>query len=100
MMHKGGDLFAHGALLLAFVMGGAILTMARSPTPIAAAFPGACLYGLWYVLAAAKQAQPAFFGGAVAAGVAGSLLFGKPGAKRRTKAAPKKAAKATGKKAK
>lgn len=92
LLHKGGDLFAHGVLILAAVMGGAMLCMARSPTPAAVVFPGAFTYALWWVLAAAKQAQPAFFAAAVAAGVVGGLVFAKPAGKKGKAAAPKKAA--------
>ena len=90
MMYKGGDLFAHGVLLLAAVMGGAILTMLRSPMPVACLFPATCTTGLWYVLAAAKQAQPPVFAAAVAAGAVGNLAAqsGKKGGKK----APAKAA--------
>lgn len=100
MMYMGGDLLAHGALLLAVIMGGAILTMLRSATPFLAPFPATCAYGLWYVLAAARKAQPAFFAAALAAGAVGNLVFAKPGSKGRKVAAKKPAAKAAGKKGK
>jgi hypothetical protein len=93
MMYKGGDQFEHGVLLVAAVMGGAILTMLRSPTPVACIFPAGFTYGLWYVLAAAKQAQPPVFAAAVAAGVIGGLVCATP-----KKAGGKKAAAKGGKK--
>lgn len=91
MLYKGGDLFAHGVLILAAVMGGAMLCMARSPTPAAAVFPAGFTYALFFLLAAAKQAQPAIFAAAVAAGVVGGLVFAKPAGKKGKAAAPKKA---------
>ena len=95
MLHKGGEFLAHGALVIAVVMGGAIHAMLRSPTPFAAVFPATFTYGLWYVLTAAKQAQPPVFAAALAAGFVGGLIF--------TGGKPKKAAagkKSTAKKAK
>ena len=97
-MHKGGEFLAHGVLVLAVVMAGAVLTMLRSPTPYAAVFPASFTYGLWYVLAAAKQAQPPMFAAALAAGALGNLVFTKSGKAKPAKAAAGK--KATAKKAK
>ena len=97
MMHKGGEFLAHGVLVLVVVMGGALLAMLRT-TPAAAVFPATCTYGLWYVLAAAKQVQPPFFAAALAAGVLGNLVFTKSGKAKPAKAAAGK--KATAKKAK
>lgn len=96
MLHKGGEFLAHGVLLLAVMMGGAIVAHLRSAPAAAALFPASCTYGLWYVLAAAKQAQPPLFAAAIAAGVLGNLVFTASG-KGGKKAAGKKA---TGKKAK
>ena len=91
-MYKGGEFLAHGILVIAVVMGGAVITMLRSPTPFAAVFPATFTYGLWYVLTAAKQAQPPVFAAAVAAGVLGGLLTG---GSAKAKVAKKPAAKKT-----
>ena len=96
MMHKGGEFLSHGVLVLVVVMGGAVMAMLRT-TPAAALFPATFTYGLWYVLAAAKQAQPPIFAAAFAAGVLGNLVFTKGGKSTPAKAAGKKA---TAKKAK
>ncbi len=87
-------------LLLQLVMGGAIYTLATVPgQAVAAVFPAAVSYGLYWLAEQKKVADPKLTAAAMAAGVVGGIVLRTMAPKGKPKAAPAKG-KAGGKKAK